>query len=87
MFACDTPRAVKILYVLEMLTAFPYAFKLTSDPLRSMFARFSTRLAPPEWVLGFITGGYRNFGTEITLDNTDLQEAGLVRTDCECYVQ
>lgn len=52
-----------------------------------MFARFSTRLAPPEWVLGFITGGYRNFGTEITLDNTDLQEAGLVRTDCECYVQ
>lgn len=40
-------------------------------------------LAPPEWVFGVMTGGYRNFGTELNLDNTNLQKEGLVKTDRE----
>lgn len=40
-------------------------------------------VAPPEWVLGFATGGYEHAGTELTLDNTDLQKAGLVKSGGE----
>ncbi|CAM9520983.1 unnamed protein product [Ectocarpus sp. 6 AP-2014] len=36
---------------------------------------------PPDWMWSITTGGYKHMGTEITLDNTHLHKAGVVKSD------